>query len=57
MQNNNTIYLGDLQKSAMNVLNIIMQSTQFAKMNADKGVKAESYTEQFDNLKNYLTLI
>jgi len=54
--NNNTIYLGDLQKSAMNVLNIIMQSTQFAKMNADKGVKAISYTGKYDDLKDYLTL-
>lgn len=54
--NNNTIFVGDLEKSAMNVLNIIMQSTQFAKMNADKGVKAVSYTEKYDNFKNYLTI-
>ena len=54
--NNNTIYLGDLQKSAMRVLNIIMQSTQFAKLNADKGVKAVSYTENYDDLKDYITL-
>lgn len=53
---NNTIYLGDLQKSAMRVLDIIMQSTQFAKMNSDKGVTAKPYEEQFDDLKNYLTL-
>jgi glucan-binding YG repeat protein len=53
---NNTIYLGDLQKSAMRVLNMIMQSSQFAKMNADKGVTAKSYEEQFNDLKNYLTL-
>jgi beta-glucosidase len=55
-QNNNTIYLGDLQKSAMRVLNMIMQSTQFAKMNVDKGVTAKPYEEEFDDLKNYLTL-
>lgn len=53
---NNSIYLGDLQKCAMRVLNIIMQSTQFAKMNSDKGVAAKSYTEKYDDLKNYLTL-
>ncbi|NYC51648.1 glucan-binding YG repeat protein [Clostridium beijerinckii] len=52
---NNTIYLGDLQKSAMNVLNIIMQSTQFEKMYKDKGVKAKSYTEKYNDLKNYMT--
>ena len=39
----------------MNVLNIIMQSTQFEKMN-DNRCSAESYTEQYDDLKNYLTL-
>ena len=54
--NNNTIFVGDLQKSAMNVLNIIMQTTQFAKMNADKGVKAVSYTEKYNDIKDYLTI-
>lgn len=48
------ILVGDLQKSAIRVLNIIMQSTQFAKMNAN--VKAQSYEKQFTDLKNYLTL-
>jgi len=52
---NNTLLLGDLQKCAMHVLNVIMQSTQFAKMNADKGVKAVSYTEKYNDLKDYLT--
>jgi beta-glucosidase len=53
---NNTLALGDLQRSTMNVLNIIMQSTQFAKMNADKGVTATSYMEKNNNLKSYVTL-
>lgn len=53
---NNTLLLGDIQKSAIHVLNIIMQSTQFTKMNADKGVKAIPYTAQFNNLKTYVTV-
>lgn len=54
--NNNTLLLGDIQKSAMNVLNIILKSTQFAKMNADKGVVAVPYAAQFNNLKAYITV-
>lgn len=53
---NNTLSLGDVQRSASRVLNTIMQSTQFAKMNSDKGVTAKSYTKKYNNLKEYLEL-
>lgn len=53
---NNTIFLGDLQKSAIRVLNIIKQSTQFEKMYADKGVKVSSYSGKYANLKDYQTV-
>lgn len=39
-----TVILGDLQKCAMRVLNMLMDSSQFAKMNADQGVEAQPYT-------------
>ncbi|HEX2985367.1 MAG TPA: glycoside hydrolase family 3 C-terminal domain-containing protein [Caproiciproducens sp.] len=35
---------GDIQKSVMNILNIVMQSTQFAKM---YGINAKPYSQQF----------
>ncbi|WP_074017372.1 glycoside hydrolase family 3 N-terminal domain-containing protein [Anaeromassilibacillus senegalensis] len=44
---------GDIQKSAMNVLNIVMQSNN---MGSVHGVDIKSYTEQFDNLKDYVTV-
>nr|WP_319489039.1 glycoside hydrolase family 3 C-terminal domain-containing protein [uncultured Caproiciproducens sp.] len=47
---NGSICLGDLQKSAINVLNIIKQSSQFAKMN---NISAKSYSSQF-KLTNYV---
>lgn len=39
-----TVILGDLQKCAMRVLDLLMDSTQFAKMNAEQGVEAQPYT-------------
>ncbi|MBT2658368.1 glycoside hydrolase family 3 C-terminal domain-containing protein [Bacillus sp. ISL-18] len=48
------MYLGDLQKSAMNVLHTIMQTTQYAKL---YGSTAKSYTTQFTNLKQYLNSV
>ena len=36
--------LGDLQKCAMRVLDLLMDSSQFAKMNAEQGVEAQPYT-------------
>ena len=55
----NTLPLGDLQKSAANVLNIIMQSTQFGKITREYPgdiVTIRSYTRQFNNqLKSYMT--
>lgn len=50
--------LGDLQRSAMRILNIAMQSAQFkqlAGVQSVSGIKVGSYTGQFDNLVNYLT--
>lgn len=48
------LYLGDLQRSAMRVLNAVMQSTQFKKMNSE--VNLQPYTEQYNDLTNYLTV-
>lgn len=39
-----TVILGDLQKCASRVLDLLMSSSQFAKMNADQGVEAQPYT-------------
>ena len=41
-----TVILGDLQKCAARVLNILMQSSQFAKMNAENGVEAVAYAPE-----------
>ena len=38
------VILGDLQKCAMRVLDLLMDSSQFAKMNAEQGVEAQPYT-------------
>lgn len=51
----NNICLGDLQKSVINVLNIVMASDQFAKLFDD--VEAVSYTEaRADQLTVYQTI-
>lgn len=50
--------LGDLQRSARTVLNIVMQSAQFkelAGLQGVSGIKAPSYTAQFKDLASYLT--
>ena len=47
---NNNICLGDVQKSAVNNLNIIMRSNDMARI---YGTTAKSYREEFDNLKAY----
>lgn len=50
--------LGDLQRSAMRILNVAMQTNQFkqlAGLQGVSGIKVGSYTGQFDNLTNYLT--
>lgn len=39
-----TIVLGDLQKCATRVLDLLMNSSQFAKLNAEQGVEAVPYT-------------
>lgn len=44
--------LGDLQKSAANVLNIIMQSAQFEMLT---GIQAEPYSQKFE-LQDYITV-
>ena len=40
-EDNNTLPLGDLQKATRNVLNVIMDSTQFAKIGNENGVDVE----------------
>ncbi len=40
-EDNNTLPLGDLQKAARNVLNVIMDSTQFVKIGQENGVDVE----------------
>ena len=40
-KDNNTLPLGDLQKAARNVLNVIMDSTQFDKIGDENGVDVE----------------
>ena len=55
----NTLPLGDLQKSAAAVLNVIMQSSQFEKICGEyerEVVKAESYSTKYANeLKTFQT--
>lgn len=51
----NNITLGDLQKSTMNILNVVMQSNQFANLVDD--VEAPKYTEEYaDSLTTYKTV-
>ena len=51
----NNIALGDLQKSAANILKVVMASDQFASLFDD--VEAKSWTESYaDELVNYLTV-
>lgn len=50
---NNIISLGDVQKSAMNNLKIIMKSKDMERL---YGTKALPYTAQFDSLKSYITV-
>ncbi len=52
IKNNNTICLGDVQKSAINNLNIIMRSNDMARI---YGTKAVPYSGEFDNLKTFVT--
>ena len=50
----NNITLGDLQKSTINILNLVMQSNQFADLFDD--VESLPYTEAHsDNLVTYVT--
>ena len=46
-QDNNTLPLGDLQKAAKNVLNVIMDSTQFKKIGSENGIDVQigAFTE------------
>ena len=48
-----TITKGDIQKSAINALNIIMQSNN---MGSVHGVEIGNYNDQFDDLKDYITI-
>lgn len=48
-----TITKGDIQKSAINILNIIMQSNN---MGSVHGVEINPYLDQFDDLKEYITV-
>lgn len=48
------LYLGDVQKSVIHILKVLMQTTQFQKMNPD--ITLVPYTEQYaDQLKTYQT--
>ncbi|MEY8390586.1 glycoside hydrolase family 3 C-terminal domain-containing protein [Lachnospiraceae bacterium 45-W7] len=49
--------LGDVQKSAMNILNIITQSYQMAKQMTGDGTKAVKYSSQFDDLVTYQSAV
>jgi beta-glucosidase len=55
------IALGDVQKSAMNVLNIIMKSYQMSSLMGDgtaaSGQKAAAYSSYFDNLTTFVSSI
>ena len=48
---NNIISLGDVQRCAMNNLNIIMRSNDMARI---YGTEAVSYTDEFDNLVSWI---
>ena len=51
--------LGDLQRSAMRILNIAMQTTPFQALAAQQGVtgiQAKPYTSQFSNLTQFVTV-
>jgi beta-glucosidase len=51
--------LGDLQRSAMRILNIAMQSESFQQLAAQQGVpgiQAGPYTSQFSDLTQYVTV-
>lgn len=49
--------LGDVQKSAMNILNIIAQSYQMAKQMTGDGKNAVKYSSQFKDLAVYLSSV
>jgi hypothetical protein len=51
--------LGDLQRSAMRILNIAMQSEPFEQLAAEQGVsgvQARPYTSQFADLDQFVTV-
>jgi hypothetical protein len=51
--------LGDLQRSAMRILNIAMQSEPFQQLAAQQGVtgiQVGPYTSQFSGLTQYVTV-
>jgi beta-glucosidase len=48
--------LGDVQKCAINVLETIMESNQFAAMYASRGVVAKPYSSKYTNLTQYLAV-
>ncbi len=51
----NKLYLGDVQKSVINILGILMQTLQFERMNPD--IELVSYTGQYEDiLKTYQTV-
>ena len=51
----NNITLGDLQKSTINILNVVMQSNQFANLFDD--VESSSYTQdRADQLEVFYTV-
>ncbi len=50
--NNNIIALGDIQKSAIHNLNIIMRSNDMQRLYSD--IKAKAYSSEFTNLSSYM---
>jgi beta-glucosidase len=51
--------LGDLQRSAMRILTIVMQSTPFAELASLQhvsGITVGAYTSQFQDLQPFVTV-
>ena len=47
------LILGDVQKCACRVLNMVTKSLQFGELYAEEGVQAQAYSMAYDNLKVY----
>ena len=55
MSNATKLYLGDVQKSVIRILNYIMETSQFQKLNPE--IELVSHTEKYaDSLKNYIAV-